>query len=543
MSNPGDRPVSPLPAPDFASWRANLLWQMRDCGQTFWGEARTRILLWYVLILIFAFGISVPIFRQLLFANIDARVRQDMAEELEEFHDLLTGKADFNHNYELGDDEAGELRIRPASVNTSRTPQTDRSLVLSHGNPNSKAPKTEQELKKFFDAYMAHRIPEDEVYFIAFTGGKFYKSSPRARPAELNKDGALMRRWAQQTEAEQNERESGDPNVGSILYLVEPVRFGDRSLGTFVMAHSTAGERAEGLEATLIAAQVAVGVLGLALVLIWLAVGRVLYPLQSLATTVKSISESDLSRRLAVQGQGELANLATQFNDMMNRVEMAFISQRNFINDAGHELRTPITIIRGHLEVMDVDSIDQQETVALVTDELDRMSRFVDDLIVLAKAERPDFLQIETVDIATLTQELFAKAQALASRHWVLEEIAQGQIAIDRQRITQAIMNLAHNATQHTRSSDTITFGSAIGKGKLHVWVRDTGEGIPLPDQKRIFERFARAANSRRRSEGAGLGLSIVRAIAVAHGGEVSLRSQLGEGSTFAIVLPLQLPG
>jgi signal transduction histidine kinase len=160
---------------------------------------------------------------------------------------------------------------------------------------------------------------------------------------------------------------------------------------------------------------------------------------------------------------------------------------------------------------------------------------------LLVRAECTDFLQLATVDIAELTEELFTKAKALAERDWQLDETGRGRIVIDRERITEAVMNLAQNATQHTQGGDTIAIGSTIAKGKARFWVRDTGEGIPLPDQKRIFERFARATNSRR-SEGAGLGLAIVKAIAEAHGGQVLLRSKLGSGSMFTIVLPLDPP-
>ena len=534
MSNPGDRPISPLSISEALLWQSKLSWLLKAKWKAFWGEARTRILLWYVLILTFTFGLSVPIFIHLLFADIDSRVRQDMAEELEDFRNFLAGEFDFK-NDEPDENGGDGQATRPKSADAFQLAQ-----VASHSNLDSQSPKTETQLKRFFEAYMAHRIPEDEVYFIAFVGGQFYKSSPRARPKELGLEGAFMKRWAKQAQPEQGEHLSNDPDVGSILYIVEPVQSQGQPLGVFVIAHTTAGERAEGLAVIKVAAYVAVGVLLLAFFLVWLASGRVLQPLQTLATTVESVGESNLTQRIPVHGQGELARLATQFNHMMNRVETAFVSQREFVNDAGHELRTPITIIRGHLEVMDVHSVEQQETLAIVTDELDRMSRFVDDLIFLAKAERPDFLKLEVVDIGTLTHELFIKAQALAPRNWCLEEVAQGQAMVDRQRLTQAVMNLAHNATQHTQVTDTITLGSAIAKNKIHLWVRDTGTGIALTDQKRIFERFARAAHQHRRSEGAGLGLSIVKAIAVAHGGEVTLRSQLGEGSTFAIVLPLK---
>lgn len=538
MSNPGDRPISPSSMLEVIPWLSNFFQQAGDRWQIFWGETRTRILVWYILILAFTVGASVPVFRYLLFTNIDARVRRELVEELEDFRNLLAGNTDFE------DREPNDHKTDDEIIHSDNIPAVQSSRVVSHVAHNRrdlsfKSPKTGNQLKQFFDVYMAHRIPEDEVYFIAFVDGRFYKSSPRGRPKDLHQNSVLLRRWAQQTQFEMGEEPSEDPEVGSILYIVEPIRSQNQLLGVFVIAHSTAGERAEGVAATLIAFQVALGVLVLALCLVWIAAGRVLQPLQTLAKTVESISESDLTRRIPAQGNGELARLATQFNAMMERLETAFITQREFINDAGHELRTPITIIRGHLEVMDVNSEEQQATLALVIDELDRVSRFVDDLILLAKAERPDFLQLEVVDAASLTQELFTKAQALARRDWCLEEVAQGQITVDRQRLTQAIMNLVQNATQHTKKTDTITLGSAIRKGKVHFWVRDTGTGIALTDQRRIFERFARVPNQRRRSEGAGLGLSIVKAIVTAHGGEVTVRSQLGAGSTFAIVLPV----
>jgi signal transduction histidine kinase len=311
----------------------------------------------------------------------------------------------------------------------------------------------------------------------------------------------------------------------------------------FIVAHTTAGERTETLEALQIIVEVKIIALMVAFLFAWLAAGRVLEPLRALTQATQSISESDLTQRISVQsGGGEIAELAKTFNAMMDRLEASFAIQRNFVNDAGHELRTPITIIRGHLELMGDDPDEQQETVALVIDELDRMNRFVDDLLLLAKAERPDFLLLETVDVTAFTEELFTKATALASRTWKIAGVGKGHVVIDRQRLTQAVMNLAQNATQYTVESDTITLGSSISKGKVRFWVSDTGEGIALDDQKRIFERFARTTSSRRRSEGAGLGLSIVRVIAEAHDGQIYLKSKLGNGSTFTIVLPVEPP-
>jgi signal transduction histidine kinase len=405
-----------------------------------------------------------------------------------------------------------------------------------------KPPSSHEELEDFFDAFLSRQLPEDDTHFITFVNEKFYKSSPSARPDPFAKDSKLMRRWAKLTQPEQGERSVSDKTIENIIYIAEPVKINGKTLGVFVVAHTTAGERGEVLDAVSVIVQLSSVVLIVALVFAWLVSGRILAPLRLLMVTTRSISESDLAQRLPVKGKGEIAELAITFNEMMDRLEAAFTSQRNFINDAGHELRTPITIIRGHLELMGDSPEEVQETVALVVDELDRMSRFVEDLILLAKAERPDFLQLETVDLNSLTQELFLKAQALADRNWQLDAIGKGKIVVDRHRLTQAVMNLAQNATQHTLSTDTISLGSAINRGKVHFWVKDTGEGIAKADQQRIFGRFARATNSRRRSEGAGLGLSIVQVIAQAHHGSVKLRSRLGFGSTFTIVLPVEPP-
>jgi signal transduction histidine kinase len=225
---------------------------------------------------------------------------------------------------------------------------------------------------------------------------------------------------------------------------------------------------------------------------------------------------------------------------MLDRLESAFASQRAFVSDAGHELRTPITIIRGHLELLGDDPQERQETIELVSDELDRMTRFVEDLLTLAKAERSDFLRLEDVDLDLLTEELMAKASALAPRDWTLERIGAGTLRADRQRLTQAVMSLANNAVQHTAEGARIGLGSELHDGRARLWVSDDGPGIPLADQERIFDRFAQAGV--RRTDGTGLGLAIVRAIAEAHGGDVVLRSAPGQGSTFTLDLPTEPP-
>lgn len=241
-----------------------------------------------------------------------------------------------------------------------------------------------------------------------------------------------------------------------------------------------------------------------------------------------------------MQGAGEIAELTITFNQMLERLQAAFASQRDFIDHASHELQTPLTIIQGHLELLGKDPKERHETLAIVNDELARISRFVDDLLILAKAEQPDFLMLETVEISLLTEELYAKAIALAARNWHLDTKTSVRVVADRQRLTQAMMGLAQNATQHTKEGDVIALGSELSATNVRLWVRDSGQGINITDQRRIFKRFAKGSNSRPRSKGAGLGLSIVCAIAQAHGGWVELFSQPGGGSIFTIVVPIE---
>ena len=323
--------------------------------------------------------------------------------------------------------------------------------------------------------------------------------------------------------------------------MVEPVLKG-KTHGVFVVAYSDRRAHQQVNQAVVVIIHVTIAVLAIASVLAWIVAGRLLAPLRLLIETARSITESDLSQRIPVQGVDQIAELTITFNEMLDRLQTAFASQRNFINDASHELRTPITIIQGHLELLGDDPQERLETMEIVTDELARMTRFVDDLLLLAKAEQPNFLNLQTVDMSSLTEELYTKATALAERDWRLEHKGVGRIVADRHRLTQAIMNLAQNATQHTNDGDIIALGSDLTNGNARFWVRDTGVGIAVADRERIFERFARGSHSYRCSEGAGLGLSIVGAIATAHGGQVKLKSRLGQGSTFTLIIPLDPP-
>ena len=270
----------------------------------------------------------------------------------------------------------------------------------------------------------------------------------------------------------------------------------------------------------------------------WWVAGRILAPVRLIRQTAAYITEEDLTRRIDVSGRDDIAALAEQFNSMLDRLEGAFTSQRRFVDDAGHELRTPITIVRGHLELMGDDPEERREVVRLVTDELDRMARIVEDLLLLAKSQQPDFLRPEEVSLAELTSDIDAKVRRLGDRDWRLESVAEGVSRLDPQRVTQAVVQLAANAVRHTAPGSTLRVGSTLSGSDVLFWVTDEGPGIPAEEHGRIFERFSRGGGAARGDRGAGLGLAIVRAIAETHHGRVDLRSAPGAGSTFTLVIP-----
>ena len=479
----GKAAIEPPPARSGASGR---VWLPRG--------TRFRILASVVGLLAFSTVASVLIAREILLSRVDERVEQTLAQEVQELR-LLAGDG--------------------------RNPLTGRRFG--------------RDLPAMFDVFLQRNVPGEREDFFTFVDGRPHRSTARN-----GADRALEERLASLADLSAVERRTVEtPDGESYRVLAVPVDLGGRR-GVFAVSAGLSQEREEVNDAMQVAGSVSLAVLLLASLLAYATAGRVLAPLRDLADTARSIGETDFTRRISIHGDDEMAQVARTFNSMLDRLEAAFETQRAFVSDAGHELRTPITIIRGHLELLGDDPQERRDTIALVTDELDRMSRFVDDLLTLAKAERNDFLRLEDLDLDVFTEELMAKARALAARDWQLAGTAVGRITADRQRLTQAVMNLAHNAAQHTAEGERIEIGSELAGGRARLWVRDGGPGVPAGEQERIFERFARAGGSRLRSEGAGLGLAIVRVIAEAHGGRVRLDSAPGRGARFTIEIPVE---
>ena len=315
--------------------------------------------------------------------------------------------------------------------------------------------------------------------------------------------------------------------------IVEPD--GD-TVGVFTIATDRGALMSNLRETFTIYALVALVALAMIGVVAWTTVGRMLQPITVLEGKARHISEHDLAERIPVTGHDDLSRLTTTVNAMLDRLERAFEDQRRLLDDASHELRTPLAIMRTNLELIeprDPDDIMRMQRDLL--DEVDMMSRLVDDLVTLAKSDRPEFVLLDDVDVGELTVSTHARAQALGDRDWQLDAVADVALPLDPQRITQAWLQLAANAVKFSDPGSVIGIGSEVTERAVLLWVRDEGRGIAPEDQARVLDRFERVDPE---AEGAGLGLPIASAIAIAHGGRLMVESALGAGSTFTLVVP-----
>ncbi|WP_216853321.1 sensor histidine kinase [Phytoactinopolyspora halotolerans] len=411
-----------------------------------------------------------------------------------------------------------------------------RGLAESGVDPQTAAPFTSVDRLLF--VALQRNVPGANEGMLGLVDGEV-AWVPSSADLRLQDDAPLLGAVAEQGPEAGIRARTVDGASGSLRYVAVPVTVsGDPATGMYVVAYSRDREHADLVDSY----RTYVLAAGASLLLIggvaWAVVGRLLAPLRLLRETAQRISDTDLSGRIPVDGGDDVSRLGHTVNEMLDRLEAGFNAQREALDDAGHELRTPITIIRGHLELMDAaDPDDVAETRDLALDELDRMHRLVEDLILLAKSQRPDFVRPQPVELGRLVDDVLDKAQGMGERRWAVDTRAEALVELDEQRITQALLQLVSNALAVTDTDDTVAIGSEIDPGRaVRLWIRDSGPGIDPAQAESIFERFAHG-NSRRH-DGSGLGLAIVRAIAEAHHGSATVRSTPGYGSVFTIELP-----
>ena len=279
--------------------------------------------------------------------------------------------------------------------------------------------------------------------------------------------------------------------------------------------------------------------------------GRMLKPVDQVASLAARISSTNLKERINRQGPAdEVKRLADTFDDMQERLEGAFESQKQFIQDASHELRTPIAIAQANIEVAEMEgkatARDYKRLMEVLKMSLERMNRLSDNLLLLSNGEQAQIKQT-VVDMSPLLEEVVAEASARAAAADVKLELETTPDDIrtlgDAFRLKQAIINLVDNAIKYNQAGGSVRVTTYTDESRLVIRVRDSGIGIPHGDQQRIFDRFYRVDKSRSRDQGgSGLGLAIVKKIVEDHGGTITVDSTPDEGSTFRIELPRHRP-
>lgn len=284
----------------------------------------------------------------------------------------------------------------------------------------------------------------------------------------------------------------------------------------------------------------------------WFSTSRALTPLEKVTQTALQITRADdLSRRIPYRGppQDEVGQLIHAFNQTLSRLESLFNAQRRFMADVGHELRTPLTVIKGNVGLMRRIGETDEESLAGIESEVDRLTRLVGDLLLLSQAESGKLpLDKHILELDTLMLEGLQQIKVLARGKLSLKigEIDQVLVCGDPDRLKQVMVNLLANAINYTPPGGEIVVSVSKEGTQAKVTISDTGPGIPPEDVPHIFERFYRAEKSRTRprdGKGFGLGLSIAYWIVRHHDGKIDVESTMGKGTTFCIWLPLAEPG
>lgn len=326
------------------------------------------------------------------------------------------------------------------------------------------------------------------------------------------------------------------------LALLSPISAGSNRIGVFlpfinldVLSGQTTRVR------TLAEVQAAIALLVTALSS-FLLLRHLLRIVGRVTATAEDIAAGDLQRRIDYRGaEDEVGKLANTFDAMTGRLSAALTSQRQLLSDVSHQLRTPLTVARGHLEVLlranTADQRDVVDTVSLVVDELHHATILVDRLMMLGRSLEPDFLDLQPVDVRAFMADLYAAARVLADRYWELGDLPDLVIHADAAKLRGAMLNLIDNAVKATTPADRITLSAARTPTALRLAVYDTGHGIPAALHEAVFDRFHRGRDPHQR--GSGLGLAIVAAVAEAHRGSCELTSTPGRGCEIAIFLPL----
>jgi two-component system, OmpR family, sensor kinase len=329
----------------------------------------------------------------------------------------------------------------------------------------------------------------------------------------------------------------------SVRALTVPLNYEGEQIGTLVVAASRASaiNTIRALTTEISRASV-IGLL-VAAVLGFVGVRFMLRPLAGILKEVEAIQATgDLSRRVGRAGpRDEVGRLAEAFDRMLGRLEEAFRSQQRFLSDASHELRTPLTVARGRLELLqrELEEAESKRLAASTMEELDRMGRIVEDLLLLARLDEGIRLSAEPVEVELVVREALLRAMLLGRRETIVDVEPGLFVVADPDRLLQVLSNLLANAVHHAGEDALITVWARARGTDVLISVADNGSGIPPNELPYVFDRLYRGSQARTGAPGgAGLGLAIAASLTRAMGGEIDARSAPRTGTTFSVRLP-----
>ena len=433
--------------------------------------------------------------------------------------------------------------LRAFEAQSTRT--TTRALVTElHAYEAATATRPAgQSLRAFTENYLSTRVlPGGELVAVTLpngavrgsAGSRWLIASPEVRAWAAQPPSTTQRlRLERPGQAGSDERAS--------QVLAAPLVSNGKTIGTVVVAADLSRAEADVDRVRTLA-------LGEALLALlagtaggYLLLRRLLRRIGRITATAADLGRGELDRRLGDQGtDDEVGQLASTFDGMADRVSSAMTGQRRLLSDVSHQLRTPLTVARGHLEVLQLTGADDprevRETVALVIDEIDHMRALVERLLMLGRALEPDFLEPVPVDLRSFCADLLEAARVLAPRSWALSTVPDVVVEVDEAKLRGALLNLVDNAVHATADGDTIALLADLTPAGVVLAVEDSGPGIPPDQRDAVLQRFARPGAAD--SQGSGLGLAIANAVAVAHGGTLSLSESPLGGLRAAMTLP-----
>lgn len=405
-----------------------------------------------------------------------------------------------------------------------------------------KSGSTPEDLFAFSRHYLGtHSLPSGEQLVLAVPG-EAVVGSAGTRSLLTNRTVAG---W---TAAPPATSHLGVARIGNedVELLAAPVEVDGRALGTFIATTSLASLEAQRARVIRLSiAEAAVALVAGALSAYFL-LRRLLRTVGRITSTAEEIQEGDLDKRLGDQGtDDEVSHLAGTFDAMLDRLSAVMGTQRRLLSDVSHQLRTPLTVARGHLEVLTRtgygDPRSTADTVGLVLDELGRMSSLVDSLLLLGRAMEPDFLQLEPLDLRAFLADLYESAVVLADRDWRIAAVPDVVLWADAPKLRGALLNVVDNAVKATRPHDPVALSAEVAPDGRSVLlaIDDSGHGIPPEQRAAVLERFTRLPGQR--VSGSGLGLAIAEAVASAHGGRVEISTSPLGGARVGIRLSSDL--